>query len=483
MNNCYKLNHRKQNGGIGEVTSLLDWNTDELEELGSLSVRYSGISSSYEVMDVKEKEYLIQKSTREFPELGEYNSPEKKCSTSWVSATIELAETALDHNVRLSSRQLFECLPKDEDIDGCEGVNMRTLSDYLRETGLMSENDFKNCESINPLYTYHFSSISPEVPTGSGLMNLMFDEKNPVLVLVALNLDKLRFVKDMSNVDEGYKCGGYQPSVYGLLTGYKYSGIEDSWWEIRSHVVPGEEIVLKVPMSLDMTNANYGGIAAYAFVLKSDDMNEGPSEVITESPSDNPTVSESPSESFGSTGVPTERMTDAPTAELTELPSESASTDEPTEPSTDIPSVSVITEEPTEEPTEMVTEEPTTEIPTVEPSTIPPTTEVPTEPACEEDLVVTSESDCVKLFTNGWKTITVNEGLCNSIESDLMLCDNPCLQEIVIKKNSLQNLNSLKISNNTVLKSIETEDGDGDFNDSSLNTGVFYYVTNVTISC
>ena len=37
MNNCYKMNHRKQIGGIGEVTSLLDWNTDELEGLGSLS--------------------------------------------------------------------------------------------------------------------------------------------------------------------------------------------------------------------------------------------------------------------------------------------------------------------------------------------------------------------------------------------------------------------------------------------------------------
>ena len=41
-------------------------------------------------------------------ELAEYNSPDKKCSTSWVSATIELAEMALNHKVRLSARQLFE---------------------------------------------------------------------------------------------------------------------------------------------------------------------------------------------------------------------------------------------------------------------------------------------------------------------------------------------------------------------------------------
>ena len=420
MKNCYKLNHRIENGGIGEITSLLDWNRDELEELGSLSVRYSGVSSSYEVIDVKEKECSIRKSSREFPELAEYNSPEKKCATSWISATIELAEIALDHKVRLSSRQLLECLPKDEDIDGCDGVNMRTLSHYLSETGLMSENDFKDCKSINPLYTYHFISISPEVPTGSGLMNLMSDEKKPVLVLVALSLDKLRFVKDMSNMDEGYKSGGYQPSVYGLLTGYKYSDIEDSWWEIRSRVVPGEEIVLKLPMSLDMTNANYGGIAAYGFALKSDGMHEVPSEVITESPSynpivsespsessgttaaptqsqsDNPTVSESPSESVGTAGTPTEIMTEAPTmiastapteilteepsdlptvsdvpfevvtespAKPTESSSEIISTDEPVNPSKDIPTVFVVTEEPSGRPTEMVTQEPTTEIP------------------------------------------------------------------------------------------------------------------------
>ena len=44
--------------------------------------------------------------------------------------------------------------------------------------------------------------------------------------------------------------------------------------------------------------------------------------------------------------------------------------------------------------------------------------------------------------------------------SKLTISDNPCLETIVIKKNSLKNLNSLVISNNPQLSSIVTEDGE-----------------------
>ena len=93
-------------------------------------------------------------------------------------------------------------------------------------------------------------------------------------------------------------------------------------------------------------------------------------------------------------------------------------------------------------------------------------------------LVITSDSDCERLLQNGWKSITVNEGLCNSMRGNLVISDNACLETIVIKKNSLKNLNSLVISNNPQLSSIVTEDGQGypDY------TGVGYYVKNVEIS-
>ena len=97
-------------------------------------------------------------------------------------------------------------------------------------------------------------------------------------------------------------------------------------------------------------------------------------------------------------------------------------------------------------------------------------------------LVVSSNSDCNKLLIDGWKSITVNSGKCNSMISNLTITDNPCLESIVIKKNSLKNLNSLVISNNLQLSRIETEDGNGEYGDESRNTGVCYYVKNVEIS-
>ena len=71
-----------------------------------------------------------------------------------------------------------------------------------------------------------------------------------------------------------------------------------------------------------------------------------------------------------------------------------------------------------------------------------------------QSLNVTSDSDCDKLQENGWNSIIVNEGLCNNMKDDLFISNNPCLESIVINQNSLQNLNSLVISNNLQLSSI-----------------------------
>ena len=123
---------------------------------------------------------------------------------------------------------------------------------------------------------------------------------------------------------------------------------------------------------------------------------------------------------------------------------------------------------------------PQTIVPTTAPQTIVPTAEpqtiVPTpEPSCGEDLIVSNNSDCVKLFENGWKTITVNEGLCNEVYSNLIIRNYSCLQEILVKKNSLKNLISLTISNNTQLNRIMIEDG-------ANNGGALYNVSSVVIS-
>ena len=85
-----------------------------------------------------------------------------------------------------------------------------------------------------------------------------------------------------------------------------------------------------------------------------------------------------------------------------------------------------------------------------------------------QSLNVTSDSDCDKLQENGWNSIIVNEGLCNNMKDDLFISNNPCLESIVINSNSLQNLNSLVISNNLQLSSIVI--AGGQVWDSSLKT-------------
>ena len=60
------------------------------------------------------------------------------------------------------------------------------------------------------------------------------------------------------------------------------------------------------------------------------------------------------------------------------------------------------------------------------------------------------------------------------MENDLLINNYPNLQSIIVKKNSLKNLKSLKICNCDKLKTIEIEDGD-------WRVGTFLNVKNVII--
>ena len=53
----------------------------------------------------------------------------------------------------------------------------------------------------------------------------------------------------------------------------------------------------------------------------------------------------------------------------------------------------------------------------------------------------------------------IEEGFGNDYDGDLVIENYPNLEKIAVKKDSLQNLNSLKICNNEKLKTIEIEDG------------------------
>ena len=75
--------------------------------------------------------------------------------------------------------------------------------------------------------------------------------------------------------------------------------------------------------------------------------------------------------------------------------------------------------------------------------------------------------------------LVIDEGCGNDYEGDLLLCGFDYLDRIVVRKNSFQNVNSLKISDNCVLNSIEIEDGEWC---ESNPTGVFCNVKSITIT-
>ena len=77
-------------------------------------------------------------------------------------------------------------------------------------------------------------------------------------------------------------------------------------------------------------------------------------------------------------------------------------------------------------------------------------------------------------FRKDIKEMIIEEEFGNDYYGNLVIENYPNLEKIVVKKNSLQNLNSLKICNNEKLKTIEIEDGD-------WREGAFMNVKNVII--
>ena len=78
-------------------------------------------------------------------------------------------------------------------------------------------------------------------------------------------------------------------------------------------------------------------------------------------------------------------------------------------------------------------------------------------------------------FGKDIKEMIIEEEFGNDYYDNLVIENYPNLEKIVVKKNSLMNLNSLKICNNEKLKTIEIEDG------IWRDNGAFYNVKNVII--
>ena len=77
--------------------------------------------------------------------------------------------------------------------------------------------------------------------------------------------------------------------------------------------------------------------------------------------------------------------------------------------------------------------------------------------------------------------LVIEEGCGNELKIDLKICGFENLKKLIVKKNSLKNLNSLVISNNSELESIETEDGKWDSKNETYHAP-FENVKSVEIS-
>ena len=70
----------------------------------------------------------------------------------------------------------------------------------------------------------------------------------------------------------------------------------------------------------------------------------------------------------------------------------------------------------------------------------------------------------------------------NELKIDLKICGFESLKKLIVKKNSLQNLNSLVISNNSKLESIVTENGENWDEENETCYAPFENVKTVEIS-
>ena len=75
----------------------------------------------------------------------------------------------------------------------------------------------------------------------------------------------------------------------------------------------------------------------------------------------------------------------------------------------------------------------------------------------EERIVIRNEEDCL-IFHDLIKELEFEEDCFNEWKDDLAIENYPNLERIIVKENSLNNLNSLKICNCEILKMIEVED-------------------------
>ena len=251
-----------------DFSVLSDFDDEDLKGLMEIGTKYSGLGSDVGAVTPTQDSFSAVISTRNFCAGFEDYSKSNATATSWATAVITAAESAYSQkegsSIKFSLKHLLTCLPLSSGLEPNKLTNY-DIYRFITETGLMKEDDANLLDSDNlctyDVFTkYHFQVTQIDVPNKGGLMN-MVAEGNPVVTLLALDLLRLRVTNDVTG-DYIYTGATYDPTLYGVIQGY-----DADKWIVTFNVVPCENIVLQLPVTESDTNANYAGIAGYAFSI------------------------------------------------------------------------------------------------------------------------------------------------------------------------------------------------------------------------
>ena len=356
------------------LSILSDFKDNDLEDMMDLGVKYSRLGSYANSEPILQSSWSSSYTPRDLCDGFSLYSTSHSNSTSWASAIIIAAQAALKNtNVMLSLGYVFECLPEFAE-ESINDITPTDIMEFITENGLMSEYTYNKlkeekqdvCSADVP--KYRFEITRNDIPNKSGLMNFVA-EGNPVIVLMALDLVRLKTVNDVTG-DFIYTGAAEEPSLYGVMKGY-----DEKKWTVTFNVVPCENIEINLPIAGNDTSANYAGIAGYAFSLS---LKSAPTENI---PTEAPTT-EAPTTVTPTTVAPT-TVTPTTVTPTTVTPTTVAPT-----------TVAPTTVTPTTVAPTTVT--PTTVAPTtVAPTTVAPTTVAPTTVTpIEGKILITIERVC-----------------------------------------------------------------------------------------
>ena len=198
---------------------LSDFSDEDLNRMMNLGVKYSGEGSYADPEDNVPEAWTGTIISRDLCTGAEEYSSSNSNSTSWASALILAAETALKnggYDEPLSLTYVIECLPLSQEIEPND-VSPSDMITFVTEKGLMSEavasqlSPEELCSANTP--KFYFDVTKNDIPNKSGLMKFAA-EGDPVIVLMALDLVRLKTVNDVTG-DNIYTGATYQPSLYG----------------------------------------------------------------------------------------------------------------------------------------------------------------------------------------------------------------------------------------------------------------------------